>query len=63
MTMRTVLCAEDGMVLTDGANYGTVVYLAEGVSADTYRAITQEEYEAVREEQAAQGEDGPEVME
>ena len=51
------------MVLTDGTNYGTVVYLAEGVSADTYHAITQEEYEAVRAEQAAQGEDGPEVLE
>lgn len=46
MKIRTVLCAEDGMVLTNGTDYGTVIWLAEGVSPDNYRSITRAEYEA-----------------
>ncbi|MBO5339820.1 MAG: hypothetical protein J6A62_02335 [Oscillospiraceae bacterium] len=47
MKVRTVLTADEGMVLTDGTNYGKVVYLAEGAAPDNYREITQEEYEGI----------------
>ena len=47
MKVRTVLTADEGMVLTDGTNYGKVVYLAEGVSPDSYHEITEEEYNAI----------------
>ena len=47
MQVRTVLYADEGTVLTNGTDYGTVIWLAEGVSADTYHAIPKEEYEAI----------------
>lgn len=53
MSELIVLTAEEGMVLTDGTNYGRVVYLAEGVSPDTYHAIPEEEYKAILAEREA----------
>ena len=50
MQTRIILYAEDGMVLTDGTNYGKVIYLAEGASVDAYHEITEEEYERITEE-------------
>ena len=47
MVKRQVICAEEGMVLTDGTTYGTVIYLAEGADAGSFREITKEEYEAL----------------
>ena len=47
MITRKVLCAEDGMVLTDGETYGAVIYLAEGADASKYREITKEDYEKI----------------
>ena len=47
MKTRQILYAEDGMVLTDGVTYGTVIYLAEGASAKDFREITKEEYEKI----------------
>jgi hypothetical protein len=49
---RTKLTAGEGMVLTNGTNYGTVIFLAEGESAYDYREITKSEYEAILDEQA-----------
>jgi hypothetical protein len=49
---RTKLIAGEGMVLTNGTNYGTVIFLAEGESAYDYREITKSEYEAILDEQA-----------
>lgn len=49
---RTKLIAGEGMVLTNGKNYGTVIFLAEGESAYDYREITKSEYEAILDEQA-----------
>ena len=51
MKQRIVLYAESGKVLTNGTEYGTVIYLADGVSADSYYEITQEEYEKILKEQ------------
>lgn len=53
MKVRTVLYADEGTVLTNGTDYGKVIWLAEGVSADTYHTITQEEYDAILAEQEA----------
>lgn len=46
MAERVVLRADEGMVLTDGTNYGRVVYLAEGADPAAYYQITRAEYEA-----------------
>jgi hypothetical protein len=42
---RTVLVADEGMILTDGKNYGRTVYLSVGASASEWYEITEEEYE------------------
>ena len=54
MKMRTVLYADEGTVLTNGTEYGKVIWLAEGMSADAYHAISQEEYDAILAAQEAQ---------
>lgn len=54
MAERIVLTADDGMVLTDGTNYGRSVYLAQGVDLAAYHQITQAEYEAVLAAQAGE---------
>lgn len=41
---RQILTANDGMVITDGTVYGKKIYLADGVDADTFYEITDEEY-------------------
>ena len=54
MTKETItrikLTASDGMVLTDGTNYGRVIFLAEGQTGDNFTEITDEEYGRVLEE-------------
>ena len=47
MKRRITLHAEDGMVLTDGVNYGTVIHLAAGADANKYYEISKEEYEKI----------------
>lgn len=47
MKVRTVLCADEGTMLTNGTDFGTVIWLADGVSPDSYQAIAMEEYEAI----------------
>lgn len=49
---RTKLIAGEGMILTNGTNYGTVIFLAQNESAYDYREITKSEYEAILDEQA-----------
>ncbi len=45
MAERVILTADDGMMLTNGTDYGRVVWLAEGVDPALYYAIPLEEYE------------------
>ncbi len=49
--MREVIEASEGMILTDGNVYGETIYLAEGVSKDSFYLITREEYQKIMEEQ------------
>ena len=46
MENRKILTAEEGMVLTDGVSYGTIIYLADGDDGSRFHPITTEEYEA-----------------
>lgn len=55
---RTVLTASEGFVLTDGAIYGTKIYLAAGMSPDAFREISLEEYEKrMKEQEETNGQD------
>ena len=54
---RTILTANEGMVLTDGHAYGKTIFLAEGASADNWREITEEEYRATMESEDAEWND------
>lgn len=49
--MREILVANEGYVYTNGEIYGSVIYLAEGISKDDFRQITKEEYEKIMAEQ------------
>ena len=42
--MRTPIIAKEGYVLTNGEIYGKMIYLADGVSPDTFYEITDAEY-------------------
>ena len=54
---RTILTANEGMVLTDGHVYGKTIFLAEGASADDWHEITEEEYRAIMESEDAEWND------
>ena len=47
---RTVLIADEGMVLTNGEFFGKAVYLAEGASGESFKEISEEEYHALEAE-------------
>lgn len=49
MTDRIILTADAGMVLTNGTDYGTIVYLAVGADPAAYYQISMEEYNAIME--------------
>lgn len=51
MKIRTVLYADEGTILTNGTDYGTIIWLADGVSPNDYHTISIEEYETILKEQ------------
>ena len=48
---RIILIADDGKVYTNGSTYGVEVYLAIGESPSNWWEITNEEYEALQQEE------------
>ena len=44
---RTKLIADEGMVLTNGTDYGRIVFLADNDNDKNWREITEEEYEEI----------------
>lgn len=51
MKQRITLYADDGMILTDGESYGTVIHLAVDSDSSKWREIMKEEYERIIAEQ------------
>jgi hypothetical protein len=49
MSERVILTADEGMVYTNGTNYGRVIYLAVGADPTAYYQITEVEYNAIME--------------
>lgn len=47
---RIKLTASEGHILTNGENYGRIVYLAQGDDGDKWYEITEEEYQKILEE-------------
>lgn len=52
MKSMTTLYADEGMILTDGENYGTTMQLAENRTADDIKEISLEEYNSILETEA-----------
>ncbi len=57
MENRIVLYADPGTVLTNGTDYGRVVYLAEGADPAAYYQITEAEYNAIMDGEQAEAAD------
>lgn len=47
---RIKLTASEGHILTDGENYGRIVYLASGDEGEKWYEITADEYQRILEE-------------
>lgn len=54
---RETLQAPEGMMYTDGADYGTKIDLEVGRSKDDFSLITLEEYSSMTESEEATAED------
>lgn len=59
ISTRTVLTADEGMILTDGKSYGRTAMLGEGRKADEFHEITEEKYnELIKAQEEADGNNG-----
>ena len=47
--IRTVLIADEGMILTDGESFGREVYLAEGADVSEWREIPKTQAEEAQD--------------
>ena len=47
MKQRIILCADDGMVLTDGKHFGKILYLGNNTNPDDFYEVSEEEYDKV----------------
>lgn len=47
---RTVIKASEGMILTNGEIFGREIFLAEGMDADAFTEITEEQYAEIMAE-------------
>lgn len=55
MKTRTILYADEGMILTDGKIYGKTIFLSEYASEQDYKEITQSEYDAIEKNELGEG--------
>lgn len=46
---REILKANEGKILTNGTEYGKIIYLAIGADPSVYYEITEEEYNKIME--------------
>ena len=56
MKQRITIYADSGKVLTNGEIYGTVIHLADGVSAESFYEIAQAEYDRILAEREKENE-------
>lgn len=49
---REILKASEGKILTNGIEYGKIIYLAIGADPSAYYEITEEEYNKIMEAEA-----------
>ena len=47
---RKIIKATDGMVLTNGTVFGTVIYLADGLNESDFYEITEDEFKKAQAE-------------
>lgn len=55
MKQRITLYAENGMILTDGENYGRIIHLSVDADAEKWHEITEAEYEQIIAEAEREG--------
>lgn len=60
---RKILKASEGMILTNGKNYGKIIYLAEGADDGEWHEITDAEYDEIMNGEQAEEADYMESLE